>query len=177
MGHIKNNINLSKEAVIFKRFPGHTAEEIAFYAPKPLCDNQPDHVIVIAGTNDLTKSFYENASVDEFEVVESILKIGRAARERGAKKVFLSSIMNRRGYQYREAVGKVNDILYMACVAEGFVFMDQRNIALGHISQDGIHLNTEGTTILKFNILSAFNTFDTNRMDFRDDYERALSVY
>ena len=98
---------------------------------------------MMSASNDLTKSFYENASVDEFEVVESILKIGRAARERGAKKVFLSSIINRRGYQYREVVGKVNDVLYMACVAEGFVFMDQRNITLGHISQDGIHLNTE----------------------------------
>ena len=67
--------NTSKEAVIFKRFPGHTAEEMAYYAPKPLHDYKPDQVVIIAGTNSLTQAFYEKGVVDEYEIVESVMKI------------------------------------------------------------------------------------------------------
>ena len=84
---IKDNINNSEEAVIIKRYPGHTAEEMAYYAPKPLNDIKPDQVIVIAGTNSLSRSLHENGVVDEYDVVDSILEIARAARNYGAKNV------------------------------------------------------------------------------------------
>ena len=85
--------------------------------------------------------------------------------------MFLSSILDRRGYHYREAVKRVNDLLYIACVAENFTYMDQCDITLNHISSDGIHPNPSGTAILKYNILSAFSSFDSNLMDFKDDYD------
>ena len=173
---IKKNIKGKDEKIIFKRFPGHTAEDIAYYVPKPLCDKKPDHVIIIAGTNDLTRAMYEKDSVDEFEVVENIMKIGRAAQENGAKKIFVSSVMTRRGYRYQEVVKKVNDVLYMACVAENFSFMDQADITMSHISSDGIHLNSHGTVILLFNILSVFSNFDSKLIDFNKDYEHAKSL-
>ena len=176
IGNIKDNINTKEEAVIFKQFPGHTADEIAFYAPKPLSDCKPERVIIVAGTNSLTKSMYEKNCVDEYEVVESILKIGRAARGHGAGKICISGLLVRRGYPYQEAVRRVNDLLYMACVAEHFVYLDQSGITLDHISSDGIHPNHYGSTILKYNILSVFDSFDRDLMDFRDDYEWAISA-
>ena len=164
-----------KEGVIFKKFPGHTAEEISFYAPKPLSDHKPERVVVIAGTNDLTRAKYDKGKIDEYEVVDSILKIGRAAREQGAEKIYLSSILIRRGYEYREAARKVNDLLYMACLAEDFMYLDHSDIAMEHISTDGIHPNPLGSAILKYNILSVFDTFNSELMDFKEDYERACS--
>ena len=71
---------------------------------------------------------------------------------------------------------KLNELLYMACVAEDFVFMDQADITMAHISSDGIHLNSYGTAILFYNILSVFDTFDRNFIDFRNDYEYAMSL-
>ena len=62
----------------------------------------------------------------------------------------------------------------MACDAESFLFMDQVDITMAHIDSDGIHPNSYGTTILKFNFLSVFRTFDPNSMDFRNDYDNAL---
>ena len=174
VNHIKDNINSTKEAAIFKRFPGHTAEEIAFYAPKPLEDCKPDQVVVIAGTNDLSKAFYEKGTIDEYEVVESVMKIARAAQEKGAKKVHVSSIVVRRGNQYRDVIPRVNDLLYMTCLAENFIFMDQDAITPVHISSDGVHLNFYGATLLKMKILSVFDTFDPNVIDFNFDYEKAL---
>ena len=58
-----------------KRFPGHTAEQMAYYAPKPLDGYKPDQVIIIAGTNDLTRSMYEKGAVDEYDIVDKVLKI------------------------------------------------------------------------------------------------------
>ena len=119
---LKKNIK-GNEKIIFKRFPGHTAEEISFYAEKPVCDKKPECAIIVAGTNDLTRDVYEKESIDEFAVVENLMKIARTARNQGAKKIHVSSVMVRRGHRYREIVQKVNELLYMACVAEEFVFM------------------------------------------------------
>ena len=165
------------EKIIFKRFPGHTAEEMSFYAEKPLRDQKPEKVVIVAGTNDLTRDMFEKECVDEFAVVESLMKIGRTAREYGAKMIHISSIMVRRGNWYRGVVEKVNDLLYMACVAENFLYMDQADITMAHISSsDGVHLNSHGTTILLFNILSTFDTFDASFMDFKIDYEYPMSI-
>ena len=165
---------MTEEAVIMKKYPGHTAEEIAYYAPKPLSDNKPQQVIIIAGTNSLSRSIYQKGTVDEHEIVDEILEIARAARAHGAERIHVSSILERRIHQYRVAVPKVNDLLYMCCLAENFVFMDQSDISLAHIDSDGIHPNFHGSTILKYNILSAFRTFDSNNMTFRNDYDNAL---
>ena len=54
--------------------------------------------------------------------------------------------------------------------------MDQDNIKLVHVSSDGTHLNAHGTTILFFNILSVFNSFDSNSMDFKEDFNYAMSL-
>ena len=61
--------------IIFKRFPGHMAEEMAYYAPKPLINSKPEQVIVIAGTNSLTREVYQSGRVDEYKVVDGILQI------------------------------------------------------------------------------------------------------
>ena len=171
INNIKENIDSSKEAVIFKRFPGHTAEEMSFYAPKPLHDCQPDQVVIVAGTNDLSQAFYQNGAIDEYEVVDRILKIARAAREKGVKRIHISGVMVRKGNQYRDAIVKVNDLLYMACIAENFCFMDQKDISMSHISSDGLHLNAFGANVLKRNILSVFQTNDFDMMNFRYGYE------
>ena len=158
-----------------KRFPGHTAEEIAYYAPKPLDDNTPDQVIIIAGTNDLTRSMYDKGTVDEYDIVDKILKIGRAARSHGAKKIHISGIMARRGYKYGEIVARVNNLLYMSCLVEDFRYLSQDDIKAAHISSDGIHLNTHGTSILMFNVFSVFDSFNGN-FDFKVDYDYAMSI-
>ena len=62
----------------------------------------------------------------------------------------------------------------MACVAEHFVYLDQSGITLDHISSDGIHPNHYGSTILKYNILNTFRTFNPRLFDFKEEYENSL---
>ena len=168
------NIDSTKETVLFKRFPGQSAEEISCYAPKPLTDIKPQQVVVIAGTNDLTRAVYDQGHINENEIGENILKIGRSARQHGAQKVHISSILERQGQQYRNGIVRVNNLLSARCAEENFIFMDQSQITIAHISSDGIHPNFFGTTILKMNILSVFSSFNPYLCTFHDDYEKAL---
>ena len=82
----------------------------------------------------------------------------------------MSSILPRRGYKFRGVVEKVNELLYMVCIAEEFLFMDHVDFTLAHIDTDGIHPNHYGSAILKYNILSVFDTFNPIFMDFKEDY-------
>ena len=170
---LKKNIDTNEETTIFKKFPGHTADEIAYYAAKPLHDNKPNQVIVIAGTNDLTKEVYRGNTVNEYEVVENLMKIGRTARDSGAYKVHISGIMARHGYQYQNAITRINNLLQYRCSLEGFLYMDQSDISSDHVSSDGVHLNFWGQNLLKMNILSCFHTFNPYFNDFEYDYERS----
>ena len=172
---VKANIDTNKEAVIFKRYPGQTAEEIAFYAPKPLSDIKPEVAMIIAGTNDLSKAVYTNGgTINENEVVKNIRAIAEAARDSGAQKIYISGVLVRWGHQYKNAIARVNNLLETMCRDENFIFMDQGDITANHISGDGIHPNFHGTTILKFNLLSAFDTFNPYISNFQTEYEKAL---
>ena len=168
---IKKNIDTNEETAILKKFPGHTADEIAYYATKPLSDHKPNQVIVIAGTNDLSRDVFRGNTVNEYEVVESLMKIARTAREFGAYRVYVSGIMTRHGQQYKNPIARVNNLLQYRCSLEGFLYMDQSDISSDHVSSDGVHLNFHGQTLLKMNILSCFNTFNPYFNDFENDYE------
>ena len=174
INQIKNNIDTNEESVVFKRFPCGTADEIRHYATKPLHDTKPNQVIVIAGTNDIQRDVHPGSTVNEHQVVEDVMAIARSAREAGASKVFVSAVMVRHGQQYRNPVRRVNNLLERRCSEEGFFYMDQSDVTSSHISMDGVHLNFHGQTILKYNILSTFNTFNPYFTDFEDDYESSL---
>ena len=174
INQIMRNIDTDEESVIFKRFPGHTADEIRHYASKPLHDTKPSQVIVIAGTNDIQRDVRPGSTVNEHQVVEDLISIGRSARDAGASKIFVSAVMVRHGQQYRNPIIRVNTLLQKRCSEEGFFYMDQSDITSSHVSMDGVHLNFYGQTILKYNILSVFNTFNPYFTDFEDDYDRSL---
>ena len=171
---INRNIDSNEEEVIFKRFPGHTADELSYYAHKPLRDEKPNQVIVIAGTNDIGKEVDLGRTVNEHEVVKNIMKIGRVARDTGADKVYVSSIMVRHGYQYKHVIKRVNNLLESACSEEGFWYLDQSDITSSHIGYDGVHLNFFGQTLLKMSILGCFSSFNPYFTDFEHDYEKSL---
>ena len=80
------------------------------------------------------------------------------------------------GVVLSEIVRRVNDLLHMACTAEDFAYMNQDDIKLAHISSDGVHLNSHGSAIIMFNVFSVFNSFDSNFIDFKEDYDYAISL-
>ena len=130
--------------------------------------------MIIAGTNDIQRDVLPGSTVNENQVVEDLMAIARTAREVGAKKIHVSSVLVRRGHHYRNPVIRVNNLLQARCSEEGFIHMDQSDITSSHIEMQGVHLNFHGQTILKMNILSCFSTFNPYFNDFVDDYDRSL---
>ena len=146
------------------------------YASKPLSDIKPQQVVIIAGTNDMTRDVYQdNGHINEYEIVKNIIQIGRTAREHGVQKVHVSGVLVRQGQQFRNGIVRVNNLLRERCLEENFNFIDQGDITIAHISFDGIHPNFFGSTILKRNILSLFKSFNPYLCTFGGDYEKAMS--
>ena len=124
-----------------KKYPGHTADEIKFYSTRPLRDIRPKRVIIVAGANDISSGFRDK-NLDEARIVQNILGIAEKTRYYGADKIFIASLLERRGYKYQNVISRINDELYIACIIKGYIYMDNCEIELErHIGRDGLHPN------------------------------------
>ena len=170
---MKNNIDIAYEDVVVKKYPGATAEEINHYIDYLMDSIQPKQIIIIAGSNDISKE-YRNAFPDDNKIVNDIINIADRAKEYGTSKVVISGIMIRRSYFFKDVIERINNMLYDKCQEKGYVFIDQTDIKLKHLSDDGLHLNKLGISILKMNLFRIFFTFNPYLCDFENDYEKAL---
>ena len=172
---LRAHINEVEEDIIVSKHSGATAEEISFYATLPLNRLHPTQVIIFAGSNDISRSYNENRSVNEYEVVDNILKIARNAKIAGVKKIFVSRILPRCwGYQFKNIIIRVNQLLERMCTEEGLIYLDHSDITTRHIGNDGLHLNYYGHVVLKMKILCCFNSFNPYICSFEPLYEKAL---
>ena len=105
--HLKYYINKEEENIIMKKYPGHTAKEINYYCDHPLGEIKPKQVIIIVGTNDLSKGYYEK-NIDEMKILNDICSIAGKAKFYGAKNIFIASILQRRGYHYSDVISRIN---------------------------------------------------------------------
>ena len=157
--HLNSNIDCSQENVIMKKYPGATTTEIAAYAEYQIGTIRPSRLVLIGGTNDI--GYDSKAGVpNEYSIVENLIKTGVFAREQGAEEVYISSIICRRGRQYDNCIKRVNSLLYARCLENSFIFIDQSNIKMSHLHDDGLHLNYQGIRYMKLNILKCFYSFN-----------------
>ena len=171
---MRSHIDKNEEDILVNRHPGATAEEIAYYSKLTLSKIRPDKVIIFAGSNDISRMYYNTKSVDEYEVVKHILDIARNARSTGAKTIYVSSVLPRSGYEFKNIIKRVNSLLNSSCHYEGFHFLEHSDITKQHLGYDGLHCNKYGYTIIKMNILRCFSTFNPFLCDFIDFYDDCL---
>ena len=120
---LKNNIDLDCEDIILKKFSGATADEISHYVSHPLQMIQPSQMIIIAGTNDISNGC-KDRSLNGYKVVNDILNIARKSKTFRTKKIYISSIIVRWGYQYGNIITRINNLLENSCREEGFLYLD-----------------------------------------------------
>ena len=166
---VRKNIDVECEEAVVNKHPGATAAQIAHYSTVTLEELRPQQVIIVAGSNDISRG-----SVNEYKVVDNILKIARNAKAVGAQKIFVSSVLVRWGHQHRNMILRVNDLLEAMCRWEDYIFIDHSDITTRHICDDGLHPNKHGYAILEMNILHCFYTFNPYIANFLNVYEDAL---
>ena len=119
---IKDYIDKSSENVLMKKFPGHTAEEMEYYSNFILAKESPDKVIIVAGTNDLSRHYYEKGAISENDIISKIIGIAKNAKNYGTKEIYISGLMIRRGRQYEDSIKGINQKLKELCIENGFKF-------------------------------------------------------
>ena len=151
------NESYKKGDVTIHEFKGKKARDIVRYMQPHLEDEQPSSVVFVAGGNDLP-----NRDISEEEirkVADFLVEGGRLCKTQyGVENIFISSIMPRENSDFQGNRHRLNKILRDMCSRNGFIFIDNNNIVLrphGHL--DGIHLNREGSDILRDNLLNALN--------------------
>ena len=136
-----------------RRHAGGQSHELFHHAQRSIADERPDGLIIVCGTNDLPRRDGRRQLTND-EIAANLLATGVLARELGVSKVFISGITYRKGAYYEQRIRGINKILKVGCIKQGFNFIDNDNIESYHT--DGLHLNKEGTSLLKLNFIASF---------------------
>ena len=142
---------------IFKKFPGAVASEIKEYASVTINNDVPRGLIAVAGANDISYMRRGKNQPDVLQIAQDIIDIGLNAKNKGVRNIFISSIITRPGFRHEVIRRQVNKILYSMCIYHNFYFINNDNIGLEHIWEDGLHLNDSGAAILKNNLARCFD--------------------
>ena len=140
-----------KKGYAIKRFyPGATASQIKFYVDATLEEDRPDSVIILVGTNNITKKRTQVAK----DIVHEILEIVHKCRNNGVNNVFVSGLISRP--QYQKMINEINELLRTNAGLHHYEYISSSNIEMCHLWSDN-HLNKEGTVLLANNFLNSLN--------------------
>ena len=152
------NEKYKKGNVSFHEFKGKRARDIVKYMVPHLEEEQPSAVVFVAGGNDLPN---KDISIEEIQKTASCLVEGGLVcrEEYGVSEVYISSIMPRAHSDFQGNRHRLNKILRDMCKEFNFNFIDHDNIVLRtHGHQDGVHLNCDGSDLLRDNLLNVLNS-------------------
>ena len=76
-------------------------------------------------------------------------------RSYGVNEIYVSGLTVRRGYINQ--INTINRMLKQKAGENNFTFIDNSNIELRLLQQDGLHLQGKGTEILATNFINAIN--------------------
>ena len=112
-------------------------------------DEHPTSVIFVAGGNDLPNKDIPTNEIKK--VADCLVEGGKLCKTQyGVKEVYISSIMPRSHSDFQGNRHRLNVLLKELCWENNFTFIDNDNIVLRpHVHYDGVHLNEEGSLILR----------------------------
>ena len=112
-------------------------------------EESPASVIIQTGGNDLPTPRSNPLPVSEIAV--EIIKSGLLCQRAGVENIYVGGVLLRRPYYTQARCRELNDILREECKKHGFIYIDNSNINMGHVQDDGVHLTQEGSEILRDN--------------------------
>jgi hypothetical protein len=144
----------------FQKFHGGKSHNIKDYIPTHLKHERPDSVLIQCGGNDLQDAYTPKLLE---KLVDHIIDAGLICKnDNNVDTVFIGGVTLRRQVYTWERCRDLNRLLEDRCKLYGFVFVDNSNISLHHLHQDGVHLNLEGTEVMANNFLISFDTHFKN---------------
>ena len=135
----------------FHRFHGKKARHFQHYIPVHMEEDKPDKCVILAGGNDLP------GKNTVLEIANSVMEAAITCKNHGAAEVLVCSVLPRSDFYCQLKRHELNRLLRDLCRIQNFIFIDNCNMSLDHISFDGVHLNKAGTDQLQLNLLSYLN--------------------
>ena len=151
---IEFNSYLNKCSTRFRPFVGATLKQMETYVQPIINDDTPDVVILHIGCNDISD---KNKSASD--IAQGIINIGIYCKERNVNDVLISSLICRTQPNLQSKVSEVNKILLNTCKFYGLGYIDNSNIKVDLLVQDGLHLNEKGKIYLANNYINHMNKF------------------
>ena len=141
--HVKSyslSESLDNCKICVKDLPGARVRCMQDYV-RPTIRENPNHIILHVGTNDLT------TNIPTEKVVESIIDLASSLKSNSCS-VAISNITVRND-RYRKKVVQVNRHLKTLCIERNFELITHDNITTEkHLNGSKLHLNKRGTVIL-----------------------------
>ena len=144
-----NDLYVGEGTISFRRFHGAIARDVKKYIGVHMEEESPASVIIQTGGNDLPTPRSNPLPVSEIAV--EIIKSGLLCQRAGVENIYVGGVLLRRPYYTQARCRELNDILREECKKHGFIFIDNSNINMGHVQDDGVHLTHEGSEILRDN--------------------------
>ena len=113
-----------------------------------------DVVILHIGCNDIS-----NRNMSANDIVEGIINIGKYCKEKNVNNVIISSLIRRTQHHLQNKVNTVNAMLMYRCKIYGLSYIDNSNIEVECLAQDGLHLNEIGKCCLANNFINFLNVY------------------
>ena len=146
------NFCLRKCNTRLRPFIGATIKQMETYVKSIIQDDTPDVVILHIGCNDIS-----NKNMSANDMAECIVNIGRYSKEHNVNNVTISSLICRSQIHFQDKVNAVNTILMNRYKNYGLGYIDNSNIEVGFLAQDGLHLNEIGKSCLANNFINFIN--------------------
>ena len=147
------NNNFIRSKVSSKSFPGVSSNDFIHYV-KPTLQNPEnpfETAILHMGVNDLIK---QGSNIDV--ITNTIMNFSNEYKTYGIKSMFiLGFTINNR--MHSDFINAMNNALKLDCIKYGYNFIENTNILLDNLWQDGLHLNNSGMVKLLNNFLVSLN--------------------
>ena len=164
--HIKkkelNDLYVGEGTISFRRFHGAIARDVKKYIGVHLEEETPESVIIQTGGNDLPTP--RSNPVPVSEIAGEIIKSGLLCQRGGVKNIFIGGVLLRRPYYTQSRCRELNELLREECKRHGFIYIDNTNIDMSHVHDDGVHLTFEGSNILRDNYSFYLNSIAWSEM-------------
>ena len=154
-GITRNEFNscLKKYNTRFIPLIGATIKQMETYVKPIIQDDTPDVLILHIGCNDIS-----NKNMSANDRAEGIINIGGYCKEHNVN-VTISSLICRSQKHFQHRVNAVNTMLMNGCKNYGLGYIDNSNIEVGFLAQNGLHLNEIGKSCLANNFINFINRY------------------
>ena len=150
-----------------------------------MVDESPYSVIIHIGSNDITKSNYNNVNVED--LAKKITNINVKCKAFKVSNIAISSILVRSDPKINQVIKQANRLLQGMCKTSIFYFICNNVIDTTFLWKDGLHLTYEGISKLSDNFLEYLTSFllpsndfnvneCNNNLDFSQSHNSDISI-